>query len=83
MNNDFIPEYPGLSVSKIKKEETFEEIQSKISDLQSRLNFAYRTSNVPLQNQLQMVLNTYRRAYHELLDEMYKSGGVPGEIDIS
>ena len=79
-------EHPGLSVREIKETLTIDEMQSKISDVNSRLNFSYRTGNQQLINQLNMVLETYTRAYQETLNEMFgndKDDPNKGIIDIS
>jgi len=78
-------EHPGLNVTQIKADMSLEEIQVKIKDIVTRLNFAYQTMNQPLINQLEMVRETYSRAQQEALDEMFgndKDNPV-GNIDIS
>ena len=77
-------EHPGLSVKTIRATLSLEEIQQKISDLNSRLSFAYRINNQELINQLTMVLETYNRAYTETIDATFGNNpSVDGEIDIS
>ncbi len=77
-------EHPSVNVTTIRETMSLEEIQQKIIDLTSRLNFSYRTGNGMLIHQIQLVLNTYTRAYNEELDAQFgnkKDGG--GHIDIS
>ena len=79
-------EHPGLDVSKIKEDMSIEEIQTKLKDIISKLNFAYSTGNTALITQLQMGKETYTRAQMEKLNEMF--GGddddhTKGIIDIS
>jgi hypothetical protein len=78
-------EHPGVSVTQIKEELNLEEIQTKLSELNKRLSFAYRSGNQPLVNQLTMVLECYQRAQREILDEMFGQEGEDqqGKIDIS
>jgi len=52
-----------------------EEIQNKISELNKRLAFAYRTGNQPLINQLNMVLEAYNREYARKMDKLMPKGG--------
>lgn len=78
-------EHPGLDVHQIKKELTLEEMQEKIKKISVRLSFAYRMMNQPLINQLEMVMETYNRAYMETLQKTFGSDGnnSAGKIDIS
>ena len=75
-------EHPFLDVVEIKKK-SLEEIQGTISDLTKRLSFAYRMSNQPMINQISMMLECYRRAYMELLNEKFSGSSNEGKIDIS
>jgi hypothetical protein len=77
-------EHPGVSVTQIKADMSIEAIQQKITDLSSRLRFAYSIQNQPLIGQLNMVMAVYQRAYQELLNEMFSTtGDVLNKIDIS
>ena len=74
-------EHPALDVTQIKRDMTLEEIQEKVTDIQKRLNYAYRTGNQPLINQLTMVFNVYIRAQKEVLDEMFGDDGDGPDLD--
>jgi len=50
-----------------------DEIQSKISDILGKLNFANQTGNYQLVSQLQMVLETHNEALKLHFDEINKS----------
>lgn len=63
-------------------EKTLEELQTTITDLMSKLNFAYRTGNGPLIGQLQMVIESYRTEHTKKLDELFKKQGIKTKIDI-
>lgn len=63
-------------------EKTLEELQTTITDLMSKLNFAYRTGNGPLIGQLQMVIESYRIEHTKKLDELFKKQGIKTKIDI-
>mgnify|MGYP000468777800 CR=1 FL=1 len=53
---------------------TLEEIQSKISDLNKKLAFAYRTGNQPVINQLLLIMGSYQEAYRKKMDELMPKG---------
>lgn len=78
-------EHPGVDAVTIKQELSLEQIQSKISELTSRLSFAYRIQNQPLIHQIGMVLEVYKRVQAEKLDEMFSTSGqdIAGNINIS
>lgn len=74
-------EHPFLDRKKLS-EKTLEEIQSSITDLMNKLNFAHRTGNRPLINQLTMVIESYRREASEKLDQVMKKQNLQGQISI-
>ena len=53
---------------------TLEEIQSKVSELNKRLAFAYQTGNHPMIQQLQLIMNSYQQAYQTKMDEIMPKG---------
>jgi hypothetical protein len=61
MEHPFIHELDKLSL---------EEIQTKISELTGKLNFASRMGNGQLINQLNMAIESYRTAYSKKMSEM-------------
>lgn len=60
-----------------------EELQNKISDLNSKLMQAYRMGNPQLIGQVQMALETYRNHYQERQRQQSKDTGQDDKIDIS
>lgn len=64
-------QHPFLDINEISKL-SLEEIQQKVSDLSGKLQFASRTRNAALMAQLQMVLETYRTAAAQKLDEVFQ-----------
>jgi hypothetical protein len=66
---------------------TIDQLQSKITELNKKLNFALRTGNASLVGQLQMALETFNNQYRAKLQEQYeKSNRGPDfsdRIDIS
>ena len=63
-------EHPFLSTTDLS-ELTLDEIQTKISDLTGKLNFAYRSNNQTLISQISMVLESYNNARAQKLNEMF------------
>lgn len=53
---------------------TLEEIQSKISDLNKKLAFAYQMNNQPMIQQLQLIMGSYQEAYRRKMDEIMPKG---------
>ncbi len=53
---------------------TLDELTSKISDLNNKLNMVMRTGNGHLCNQIRMALETYQNKYQEKLQASYKKG---------
>lgn len=63
-----------------------EELQHKISELNKRISFAYRTGNGALIHQLNMVLNAYNQEYQNKLAKLMPKGDddkYGDKIDIS
>ena len=65
-------EHPFLDHNEIAKLQ-LDEIQSKISDILGKLNFANQTGNYQLVSQLQMGLETHNEALKLHFDEINKS----------
>lgn len=59
---------------------SLEDIQTKISDLTSKLNFASRMQNRALMHQITMALESYRNAHSKKMSEMM--GQVTNSIKI-
>ncbi len=63
-------------------DKSFEELQDTLSGLHSKLNYAYRTGNGALINQLQMVIESYRKEYNKRMDDMIKAQNINTKINI-
>ena len=63
-------------------DKTLEELQTAISSLSNKLNFAYRTSNGPLINQINMALESYRSAYNKKMNELIDKQKVNMQIKV-
>ena len=74
-------EHPFLNTDEISTK-SLEDIQSVISDLTTKLNFAYRNLNGPMINQISMALDSYRTAYSRKMDEMVKKQNIQTKISI-
>lgn len=55
---------------------TADELSSKITDLYSKLNFATRTGNGNLCNQIRMAIESYQSRYHALLEQQKQKSNV-------
>jgi len=74
-------EHPFLS-SQSLGDKSLEELQSKITDLNNKLSFAYRTGNRPLINQLHMVLESYRNQSRKKMDEILEKQNIKSNVNI-
>ena len=77
MEHPLIGDLSGLKI---------EELQNKISELNKRMSFAYKTGNQTLLNQLQMVLEAYNREYAVKMAKLMPKGDddkYGDKIDIS
>lgn len=63
-------------------DKNLEELQNTISDLNSKLTFAYRIQNQPLVHQLQMVIESYKNQYNKKMDELIKKQNIQTTISI-
>jgi hypothetical protein len=74
-------EHPFLDRKQLS-EKTLEEIQTDITGLMNKLNFAYRMGNRPLINQLTMVIESYRREAGEKLDKVMEKQNLKSQVSI-
>ncbi len=74
-------EHPFLNKADLKELST-EQLQEKMSSLNDKLTFAYRTGNGPLIHQLQMVLETYRNQFTSKMDELFEKQNIKNQINI-
>lgn len=61
---------------------SLEELQTDISNLSTKLNFAYRANHGHLINQIQMALESYRNAYAKKMDELIKKQNITTQVVI-
>lgn len=61
---------------------TIDELQSSIQDLTGKLTFANRMGKEFMINQLQMVLEGYKKEYAKRMDDLYKKQNIQNNIKI-
>lgn len=63
-------------------EKSLEELQTGISDLTKKLNFAYRMQNSPMINQINMAIESHRSAYNKKMNELIDKQKVNMQIKV-
>jgi threonine aldolase len=63
-------------------DKSLEDLQTTISGLISKLNFASRTGNNALINQLNMALESYKSEYAKKMDNLIKKQNIQSKIKI-
>lgn len=63
-------------------DKSLEELQKTLSDLTSKLTFAYRMGNSALIHQLNMAIDSYRTAYNDKMNDMIKAQKINTKISI-
>ena len=74
MEHPFIQDLSNLSL---------EELQTKLTDINNKLSYAYKTRNTSLISQINMVLESYRNAYNKKMDELIDKQKTKTKIDIT
>ncbi len=74
-------EHPFINYKELE-EKSLEELQETTSQLMNKLSFAYRTGNLALINQLQMVIESYRNQQRKRLDEIFDKQKINTSINI-
>ena len=64
-------------------DKSLEELQSTITDLQGKLNFAFRMGNSAMISQLRMVIESYQTESAKRLDELYKKQNLKTSVNVS
>ena len=63
-------------------EKSLEELQTALSSLTTKLNFAYRTGNGPLIHQIQMVIESYHKESRKKMDELFSKQNIQAQVNI-
>lgn len=72
-------EHPFISSLEDK---TMEELEKTRTSLTEKLNFAYKTGNMPLIHQLTMAIESYRNEYTKRMDEIFKKQNIASQIKV-
>jgi hypothetical protein len=76
-------EHPFLSVDKLSKDLSIDDLQGKISELTKKLNIAYSTGNGYLVHQVQMALESHTEALKKKFADMMEKSKNDKEKDYS
>ena len=63
-------------------DKTLEELQTAISDLTKKLNFAYAMQNGPMIHQISMVLESYKAEHNKKMDEIMKKQNIQTTVSV-
>lgn len=63
-------------------DKSLEELQTSISNLSTKLNFAYRSNNGAMIRQIQMALESYKNAYQKKMDDLIKKQNIKTQVVI-
>jgi len=63
-------------------DKTIEELQETLSDLTTKLTFAYRMQNNAMVSQLQMVIESYKNEHNRKLDALFKKQNIDATINV-
>lgn len=63
-------------------DKSLDELQKKISELMSKISFAYRTGNGPLITQLNMAIESYKAEYSKKMDDIMKKQKINSKVSI-
>jgi hypothetical protein len=64
-------------------DKSIEQLQETLTGLYSKLTFAQRTGNQPLTQQINMVIESYKKEYKKKIDAMIKKQNIEGQVRIS
>lgn len=64
-------------------DKSLEEIQTTITNLQGKLNFAYRNGHTSLIQQLSMAIDSYQTEARKRLDDLYKKQNLKSSVNVS
>lgn len=63
-------------------DKSLEDLQTGISDLTNKLNFAYRMGNGPMISQINMAIESHRSAYDKKMNELIDKQKVNMQIKV-
>ena len=59
-----------------------EDLQTSITDLMKKLNFAYSMQNGPMIHQISMVLESYKAEHSKKMDEIMKKQNIQTTVSV-
>lgn len=63
-------------------DKSLEDLQTSITDLMKKLNFAYSMQNGPMIHQISMVLESYKAEYNKKMDEIMKKQKIQTTVSV-
>jgi len=64
-------------------DKSIDQLQETLTSLYSKLTFAQRSGNQPLTQQINMVIESYKKEYQKKIDAMIKKQNIEGQVRIS
>jgi hypothetical protein len=61
---------------------SLEDLQTTLTDLTKKLNFAYKMQNGPMIHQIQMVIESYRAEHNKKMDELLKKQNIKTAVKV-
>ena len=63
-------------------DKSLEDLQTSITDLMKKLNFAYSMQNGPMIHQISMVLEIYKAEHNKKMDEIMKKQNIQTTVSV-
>jgi hypothetical protein len=63
-------------------DKSLEDLQTSITDLMKKLNFAYSMQNGPMIHQISMVLESYKAEHNKKMDEIMKKQKIQTTVSV-
>ena len=63
-------------------DKSLEDLQTSITDLMKKLNFAYSMQNGPMIHQISMVLESYKAEHNKKMDEIMKKQNLQTTVSV-
>jgi hypothetical protein len=63
-------------------DKSLEDLQTSITDLMKKLNFAYSMQNGPMIHQISMVLESYKAEHNKKMDEIMKKQNIQTTVSV-
>ena len=63
-------------------DKSLEDLQTSITDLMKKLNFAYSMQNGPMIHQISMVLESYKAEHSKKMDEIMKKQNIQTTVSV-